>query len=269
MARSASFLVVAICACAVEGFRVTRANAERTLTNKTSRWHCPSPHVATECVRSSWHGWRNDRHKFQAACNGNLVRWDQNSGKEDCGRACFACSWIRACCDDCTTVTSVTGKWVREWGCVARDMKRTLNVGLVVEESSAWSRTETWSRSVSTKASVGATVGGFGGVNMGLSAKASHSFTQSFSHSWRRTQSRTETTSWTQRAGSCGWAWETYIRTTCGSRRAFTRDYMETRSASQPCCMPGMNATSDPYGACRDNFAGENINLCTRRITRR
>lgn len=269
MAHAASFLVVAICACAVEGFRVpSSAQAERTLTNKTSRWHCPSPYVHTECVKSSWIGWKNDRHKFQAKCNGNLVRWGQDSGVQDCGRACFACSFIRACCDDCTTVTSVTGKWVREWGCVSRDITRTLSVGLVVEESSSWSRTEQWSEGVSTSASVGATVQGLG-VDMALSAEASYSFTQSYSHSWQRTRSSTETTSWTQRAGTCGWAWETFITTTCGTRRAFTRDYMETRFADQPCCMPGMNATSDPYGACRDNFAGENINLCTRKITRR
>merc|ERR1719468_821682 len=262
MVHFASFMVVAFGASAVAGFR-------RITTNKTSSWRCPRPYRATECVKSSWTGWKNHKSKFQAKCNGNLVRWGQDSGVQDCGRACFACSFIRACCDDCTTVTSVKGKWVREWGCVSQKIKRSLSIGLVVGTSSTWSRTEQWSQSVSSTATVGAKVQGLG-ADMSLSTESSYSFSQSFSHSWQRTQSSQETTSWTQKAGTCGWAWETYITTTCGTRRAFTRDYMHTSRADQPCCMPGMFAnSSNPYGKCRNNQAGDNINLCTRKITRR
>jgi len=63
---------------------------------------CPAPYKETECVLSAWHTWKQQRGLFQAACNGELVNWDDfsgYSGVEDCGIACFACSYIRACCD--------------------------------------------------------------------------------------------------------------------------------------------------------------------------
>eukprot|EP00929_Paragymnodinium_shiwhaense_P110939 TRINITY_DN78293_c0_g1_i1.p1 TRINITY_DN78293_c0_g1~~TRINITY_DN78293_c0_g1_i1.p1 ORF type:complete len:101 (-),score=18.02 TRINITY_DN78293_c0_g1_i1:217-519(-) len=75
------------------------AAGENTSCIGPNCWSCPEPFEATECVKSSWIDWKNERSKFQAVCKGRLVRWGDDSGVQDCGIPCFACSYIRACCD--------------------------------------------------------------------------------------------------------------------------------------------------------------------------
>ena len=76
-------------------------------------WSCDAPYESTHCVLSSWTGWKGDRDKFASQCNGNLVRWGDDSGVQDCGQACLFCSYIRACCDTCKTILEVEGEWER------------------------------------------------------------------------------------------------------------------------------------------------------------
>lgn len=62
-------------------------------------FECEAPLQQTECVKSSFHSWRQDRQLFQDVCDGQLVRWGDDSTVQDCGVPCFGCSYIRACCD--------------------------------------------------------------------------------------------------------------------------------------------------------------------------
>jgi hypothetical protein len=269
MLRSVGLFAVLVRIIPVDAGRKSRAHGTGTgdlAENATRSWYCPPPYVATECVKSDWIGWKNHKPRFQEKCNGNLVRWGQDSGVQDCGQACFACSFIRACCDDCTSIIDTTGRWVL-WGCTDQATTYTLDVGVVVQESETWSRTHTWSTTVSKETTKSANVEvpgvGSGGSSMKLSLSSSYQYEQSFSHSWTVTQSQSESRSWVQPAGTCGWVWETRIRSTCGSRMAVSRNYQTTPRMESPCCMPLMNATSDPYGPCQANRAGEIINLCT------
>lgn len=271
MIRSLSLLVSVLSVFVVTGVRKRSTGTTDVELNTTQKYRCPSPYVSTKCVKSNWIEWKNHRGRFQNACNGNLVRWGQDSGVQDCGRVCFSCSYIRACCDDCRTVRKVTGKWAL-WGCTDIAKKYSVEIGLVVEETSTWSRTNSWSESVSTEAKNEASVeiAGHGGAgsSMTLSQQSSRSFEQSFSHSWKITQSSKETRQWTQPAGTCGWVWESIIETTCGSFAAVSRTYQSTPVSEPPCCLPLMNATADPYGECIANRGGEVINLCKGTVTK-
>lgn len=236
--------------------------------NKTTGWSCKWPLKPTGCVWSAWHWWKNDKDKFREKCNGQLHNFD-GGNVEDCGTACISCSWIRACCDDCSHIKKVTGYW-SSWGCTDHDFQYTLEVGLKVETSNTWSRTESWSQSVSTEASREANVGlSFEGVgeagvssSMKLSSSSSYAFSRTFSHSWTKTASSSEKRVWTQAAGTCGWVWEVAIESTCGMRTATTRNYQSTDRGNPPCCMPMMNATANPYGDCLAGSDGKVVNLC-------
>jgi len=224
-------------------------------------WSCDAPLEATECVKSSWTGWKSDFDEFQAKCDGNLVRWGDDSGVQDCGQACFACSYIRACCDTCKTILSVEGTWERI-RCSDVEIDVTYEWGVQTTESSSWSRTEEWSQAVSAKASASYTVGGFtGGVE--LSAEARHSLTEVSSSSWSQTTTEKTTETYTQPASTCSWTWKTTITDSCGVKIANSRDFILTSGPSRgntPCCLPGIDEDED--GNCMPNAAGEVISLC-------
>lgn len=83
-------------------------------------FQCDAPLVPTECVKSSWHGWKQDRQLFQDVCNGNLVRWGDDSSVQDCGEPCFACSFIRACCDTNYPFSQFSATYTAEGGYTSR-----------------------------------------------------------------------------------------------------------------------------------------------------
>merc|ERR1719456_334530 len=76
------------------------ANATNPVNSKM--YNCPAPWVTTPCIKSSWAGWKDDRAAFQRVCNdgkGRLVDFPDDSKAIDCGKPCFACSFIAVCCD--------------------------------------------------------------------------------------------------------------------------------------------------------------------------
>merc|ERR1719456_1961610 len=83
------------------------ANIPSTDPVKSKMYSCDSgdpknPWVTTPCIKSSWAGWKDDRAAFQRVCNdgkGRLVDFPDDSKAGDCGKPCFACSFIAVCCD--------------------------------------------------------------------------------------------------------------------------------------------------------------------------
>eukprot|EP00929_Paragymnodinium_shiwhaense_P028529 TRINITY_DN1650_c1_g1_i1.p1 TRINITY_DN1650_c1_g1~~TRINITY_DN1650_c1_g1_i1.p1 ORF type:complete len:288 (-),score=52.39 TRINITY_DN1650_c1_g1_i1:236-1027(-) len=240
-------------------------SAENVTLTGPGSWSCPAPLVSTDCVKSSWISWKSDKDKFQAKCKGNLVRWGEDSGVQDCGIACFACSFIRACCDTCLTIKSTTGFWSSA-GCVDTDTQQKVEIGVKISESESFEVTEKWSTSVTASASGEASVEGEDGESgsgkIGLDASASHEFATKYSSSWGRTQSESYTRSWTQPKGTCAWTWNVKIEDSCNTRIATTETYELTPHGNPPCCMPGMSKGDDKYGACLPDEGGKVINLC-------
>jgi len=225
------------------------------------KWSCDAPLVATACVKSSWTGWKSDRSKFQKKCNGNLVRWGKDSGVKDCGIACFGCSYIKACCDTCTTIKSVVGSWA-EIRCVDVDFDVTHTYGVTATEEGSWSRTEEWSQSVSAKATAsGMAYGVMGTVE--LSAEARHGLTIQTSTSWSVTTTDSTTDTFRQAAHTCSWVWQTHIEDSCGSKVALSEDFIITSGPSRgnsPCCLPGIE--QDENGNCMPDNDGQVVSLC-------
>ena len=222
-------------------------------------WSCKAPLESTKCVKSSWIGWKGDRDKFQAECKGNLVRWGDDSGVQDCGVACWGCSFIRACCDTCKIILAVEGSYV-PLGCtsVAKDVSQT--TGVTVSTSSSWSRTEEWSSSVSSKVSASGVVEGITG-SVELSAETKHSLSITMSSSWSKTQSTSTTIKFTQPANTCAWGFQWKITDSCGIKYARSNDFVTTDTGKSPCCLPFME--DKKTGKCIADNAGHIVNLCT------
>lgn len=160
------------------------SDAAQALHGGSGGWSCEAPLEATDCVLSSWHGWKGDRDKFQAKCKGNLVRWGDDSGVQDCGVACFACSYIRACCDTCKTILAVEGSYV-PLGCTSVPKEVSQTTGVTVSTSSSWSRTDEWSSSVSSKVAASGIVEGIDG-SVELSAETKQGLSMTMSSSWSK-----------------------------------------------------------------------------------
>lgn len=227
-----------------------------------SCWSCDAPLVATQCVRSSWHGWKSHRDLFQRECRGQLVRWGDDSGVQDCGVICFACSYIRACCDTCMTMKKPPMGYWHQLGCVAVERKRSITVGVEVTESESFEFSESWSTSVGASADVAATVLG-AGVNIGLSGSVAREESRKWSAAWSQTTSTKHTYDWTQPADTCGWTWNVEIADSCRTRQATSAHYELTPTGNPPCCLPGMSVDrNDMYGDCLPDHSGTIVNLC-------
>lgn len=225
-------------------------------------WSCDGPLQATSCIQSSWHGWRGDQSRFADRCNGQLVRWNQDSGVQDCGQACWGCSMIRACCDTCTSILRVVGSW-QQIRCTDVEVNTTHTWGVSTTESRSWERTEQWSTSVSATASAEGEVRGITG-NVEVSAETSHQLAITTSGSWEVTRSESTTETYSQPALTCSWQWQTTIVDSCGQSTANSRDFIITsgdRRGFAPCCLPGVGV--DPStGHCLPDNTGVVVNLC-------
>lgn len=229
----------------------------------TGKFLCDAPHVATECVRSSWlgGGWKKDQSKFQNKCNGKLVGWGDDDYVDDCGIACFGCSFIKACCDDCTTIKSVTGRW-KQLQCVSGPQKVTLVEGIKTVNAGSWSHTSKWVQSVSMWATLSALVKGATGT-LGLSASATEELTINTAASWETTRTTETTKEYTQAANTCAWTWITVIVDSCGTHYADSKHFIQTSGPAKgnaPCCLPGYEQSED--GNCPPNNNGDIVNLC-------
>lgn len=240
---------------------VCQAEAENEGCTGPQCWSCDDPLTSTECVKSSWTGWKGDEQKFQDKCSGNLVRWGQDSGVQDCGIACFGCSWIRACCNDCTSILKVSSQWKRI-SCTDVETQVKYSYGVQTTDSSSWSRTEKWSTSVSVTAAAHGVVEGIAG-DISLTASSSHSLEETTSESWSVTTTESTEITFTQPAETCSWHWRTTITDSCGERTADSKDFILTKGNSRgnsPCCLPGLIMSED--GECPPDNAGNVINLC-------
>lgn len=82
------------------GSETAEKHSNSTVSSKM--YNCPAPWVTTPCIKSSWMSWKDDRAAFQRVCNdgkGRLVDFPDDSKAIDCGKPCFACSFIGVCCD--------------------------------------------------------------------------------------------------------------------------------------------------------------------------
>jgi hypothetical protein len=250
--------------CELEEFRdseVCVAKRKNDGCTGSHCWSCDGPLVSTDCVKSAWVTWRSHRDDFAHQCPGELVRFGQHSGVDDCGVPCFGCSYIRACCDDCSTILKVVGQWERI-SCTDVETKVSYSYGVSSTETSSWSRTETWTSKVSFSASTKAVVAGVTG-EIGLTAESSHELEKSTSESWSVTTTEKTEIDFTQPAQSCSWHWRTVITDSCGTRFADSRDFILTTGLSRgnsPCCLPGIEL--DESGNCRPDNAGHVVNLC-------
>lgn len=237
-----------------------------------SCWSCDAPLVATDCILSSWHGWKADKEVFQQKCRGpmgpgKLVRWGEDSGVEDCGVVCPACSYIRACCDTCVTIKESTVGFWKSLACVRVAVPRTIEVGVVTTTSGSFEVSNTWKASVTASAESKAAVLGLNGT-IGLSGTVAREQTRKWSTGWSKVASRKDTRSWTQPAHTCAWTWALKIVDSCGEREADTEHFELTPINNSPCCLPGMFADRDnKYGACHPDHSGVVINLCNGTIT--
>lgn len=223
---------------------------------------CAGPLTTTKCVWSSWHAWKEDKADFQEACPGELVRWGNENALQDCGWACFACSFIRACCDDCRTVLKVEGEWQRI-RCTDAAIKVKYSWGVTTSKSSSWTRTSNWSASVTKKAQAHGVVKGIKG-KVTLNAAASWSLSTTTSRSWSHSTTEHRDEEFTQPAETCSWHWKTTITDSCGEKTAKSKDFILTRGTTRgnsPCCLPGL-IYDEATGKCPPDNAGNVINLC-------
>jgi len=180
---------------------------------------------------------------------------------QDCGIACFGCSYIRACCDTCTNIFKVAGQWKRI-SCTDVETKVNYSYGVQTSNESSWSRTEKWSASVSVTASAKSVVSGIAG-DIGLSGGAAWSLEETTSGSWSVTTTENTQIQFTQPAETCSWHWRTTITDSCGVRTADSKDFILTKGATRgnaPCCLPGLEM--DANGNCPADNTGTVINLC-------
>lgn len=240
---------------------VCKAKTENEDCVGSGCWSCDEPLVSTECVLSNWITWKSQEDKFAQQCPGELVRFGQDSGVQDCGVACFGCSYIRACCDDCTSIFKVSGQW-RRISCTDAETKVKYSWGVETTSTSSWSRTEKWSQAVSLTASLSGVVVGIAG-SINLSASSSHSLEETTSGSWSQTTTENTSVEFTQPAETCSWHWRTTITDSCGQKTADTKDFILTSGSSRgnsPCCLPGLEM--DESGNCPPDNAGNVVNLC-------
>lgn len=240
---------------------VCQAKARNEGCSGPGCWSCDGPLTSTDCVLSNWISWKSQEDKFAAQCQGELVRFGQDSGVQDCGVACFGCSYIRACCDTCDSMLKVSGQWARI-SCTDVETSVKYTYGVQTEKSSSWSRTETWSQSVSASVTASGVVEGIDG-EIKLSAEASHSLVETASSSWSVTTTENTAIEFTQPKETCSWHWRTTITDSCGVRTADSKDFILTSGSSRgnsPCCLPGLE--QDDQGNCPPDNGGNVINLC-------
>jgi len=199
---------------------------------------CAAPLHFTSCVHSSWHNMKNERHKFQAQCKGVLIGFGNRDKAQDCGQACWGCSFIRACCDTCDTIFTIEPQYIN-LGHTSVAQKLTQEYGVSSSSAGGWSQTETWSQSVT--AGFSTTVKG---VDIEASATLGHEFSASQSYSWKQSASSKTAKEYTQPAHTTAWGFQWKITDSCGVKYARTKDLVMT-SGPTPKCLPGNFATKD------------------------
>lgn len=245
---------------------VCQAKAQNATCTGPKCWSCEAPLQETQCVKSSWIKWKSQEEKFAAECSGELVRFGVDSGVKDCGVACFGCSYIKACCDTCTSVLKTVGQWAMI-SCTDVEVDVKYSYGVQTTSTSSWSRTETWSQSVSLHADGHGVVMGIAG-EISLDASAAHSLVEKSESSWSVTTTKNTSVAFTQPAKTCSWHWRTTITDSCGVRTADSKDFILTSGpmrGAAPCCLPGFE--QDDTGNCAPDNAGNVINLCPPKST--
>ena len=215
-----------------QGYTVAEFNA--AVTSKG----CVAPLQFSSCVHSSWHNWKNERSKFQAQCKGVLIGFGNGDKAQDCNRACWGCSFIRACCDTCDTIFRIEPQYIN-LGHTSVPKTLSQETGVETSSSGSWSQTETWSKSVTAGFSNGEQAGFHGSATIG------HELSVSQSYSWSETKSSKTTVTFQQPAHTTAWGFQWKITDSCGIKYAHTRDFVTTKTSSPPKCLPGRFATPD------------------------
>lgn len=213
-------------------------------------WQCPTMQGhSTECVHISHNNWFNNKAKFQAHCDGELDGFYESGpgaqNLQDCGQACWGCSFLRACCIG--RVVSIKGRYeaVGHYSATAREV--TVTEGVSIGHSTTTSITASMERSFSV------------GIEGLFSAGASSSLSATVSTTYSHTKTSTVSLKETQPAQSRLWQYVLDFTDVYGVTRTLKAGTVLTGDNNAPTCQPGgcSDKFSAGHGSCRQCHSGQ------------
>lgn len=217
-------------------------------------WRCPSMEgKATDCVHISHNNWFNNKAKFQATCDGELDGfYERGHGAQnlrDCGRACWGCSFLQACCIG--RVTSITARYDPVGHISATSREITVTEGVSVGRSITTSITAAMERSFSV------------GIENLFSAGASSSLSATVDTTYSHTRTSTYSVKENQPAQSRLWQYVIDFHDVYGVTRSLKAGTVLTADNDAPRCQPGR--CSDRFVAAHAGKAASgSCRQCTR-----